>query len=400
MERLIITARRYLFLRSANPGFVHLFISKRLIHGAAAALLGIFVPIFLYKVTGESFYVVGGYYAVTFILYGLSVIWAAKLMNYYGTRVSLVLAGVCSVVFYILLYFTNETNIWQLIIPVGIFIILYRLFHWVPYHVDFAIFTKDGERGRDVSITYATVAFLGVAGPILAGYIIANSGYNVLFGISIVLLTAATISYLFVPRTYEKFEWGYTETWKKFFSREYRPIALGMLANGAETGVTLIVWPIFLYELLDGNIFKVGAVTTLVTAATILIQLALGSYLDKRNINKERTLRVGSTLYAIGWVIKIFVLSGAQVFLVGLYHNVTKIFTRTPFEAIFYDMSAEQGHYVDEFTVLREMGMSLGRGFGLIVVTLVTLFISIQWTFLIAAVAALLLNFIYQVSHE
>lgn len=38
---------------SEQNGFVQLFVSKRLLHGAAAALLGIFVPIFLYETMGN-----------------------------------------------------------------------------------------------------------------------------------------------------------------------------------------------------------------------------------------------------------------------------------------------------------------------------------------------------------
>jgi len=50
--------------QNGGTGFVQLFISKQLIQGAATAILGIFVPIFLYETTGELFYIVGGYYVV------------------------------------------------------------------------------------------------------------------------------------------------------------------------------------------------------------------------------------------------------------------------------------------------------------------------------------------------
>lgn len=399
MERFIVVARRYLYIHPKHNGFVRLFISKRLIQGAAAALLGVFVPIYLYTITGENFYIVGGFYALLSLFYALLLVTGAKIMSKIGFRNALVLGAIFSVVLYTILYFMNEDNVWTLIIPFFIAILLFRIFHWVPYHVDFAVFTRDGERGRDVSLTFATVAFMGVIGPILAGYIISNSGYDTLFLIAIILLGMSVISYSFVPKTGETYEWTFIETWQKFFSREYRPIVLGMFAEGAEVVVTVIVWPIFLYEILSGNVFEIGAVSTLVTGATIIIQLAIGRYLDRGTANKTHTLRVGSTLYAIGWIIKIFVLSAAQIFFVGLYHNVTKIFTRTPFNAIFYDMSADQGHYVDEFTVLREMASHMGRFISLCAIVALTLFIPIQWTFLIGAAATLLLNAIYRGMH-
>ena len=380
-----------------DRGFIQLFISKRLIHGAAAALLGIFVPIFLYETSGELFYVVGGYYALLALLYFFALTPGMYVVNRIGFSHALVYGGVFSVVVYSIMYFLTPENMWYLLGPLAVAITAFRVFHWVPFHVDFTLFTKAGERGKQVSLSFATIAFMGVVGPILAGFIIANAGYSALFATTVALLIGATISYAFVPETITQYEWGWRETFRNFFSKRHRPVVVGEFANGAETIVNTIVWPIFLYEVLDGDVFEIGAVSTIVVGATIVIQLVLGRYLDKGKDSKERTLRVGSTLYAFGWVLKIFVLSAAHVFLVGLYHNIVKIFTQTPYSAILYDMSAEQGKYVDEFTVLREMASYAGRCTCLIAISLLTLVIPIGWTFVIAAVASIALNLVYRV---
>lgn len=385
---------------NSRKGFIHLFVSERLIQGAATALLGIFIPIFLYTTLGENFYVVGIFYATLSLLYVFGVVLGAQIMDKFGTRVSLIIGGVCSVAVYTTLYNMNAENAWLLLLPLGVSIVLFRIFHWVPYHVDFTEFTKRGERGRSLGITYATVAFMGVVGPILAGYIITQSGYNMLFAIAVALLIAATISYAFVPGINEKFVWTFKETWKRLFSKEYRGAALGLYASGAEGTFTIIVWPIFLYELLKGNLLEIGALATFVAGITVIIQLIFGYYLDGKDMSRTKALKVGSVFYSLGWIFKIFVLSAMQVFLVGLYHNVAKIFTQTSFDAMFYDMSADQGHYVDEFTVLREMAIHLGRASCLVVVAILTLFISLQWTFIIGAVAAIALNMLYAVSRS
>lgn len=385
---------------SDDDGFLKLFISKRLIQGAATAILGIFVPIFLYETSGQLFYVVGGYYALLSFLYFFALIPGMYVINRIGFSHSLVYGGVASVIMYGVMYFLTPENLWYLLGPLALIITVFRVFHWVPFHVDFTLFTKPGERGRQVSLSFATIAFMGVVGPILAGFIISNAGYDALFGTAVVLLIAATISYAYVPETLTQYEWGWAETFRNFFARENRPVVIGEFANGAETIVNAIVWPIFLYEVLSGDIFEIGAVSTVVVGSTIAIQLFLGGKLDKGKDSKEKTLRVGSTLYAIGWIFKIFVLSAAHVFFVGLYHNIVKIFTQTPFSAILYDMSADQGKYVDEFTVLREMASHAGRGLCLVVISILALFIPIGWTFLIAAVASIALNLVYRLHHE
>ena len=383
-----------------DDGFLKLFISKRLLHGAATAILGIFVPIFLYETTGGQFWIVGGYYAILSVLYVIFLVPGMKITNKVGFSHALVLGGTFSVILYGIMYFMTPENMWLLLGPLTVAIVGFRVFHWVPFHVDFTLFTTKKERGRQVSLSFATIAFMGVIGPILAGFIVSKAGYDALFGSAVVLLILATISYAFVPETLTHFDWSFKETWSKLFSKDMRGVALGEFANGAETAVNLIVWPIFLYEILNGDVFEIGAVSTIVVGATIVIQLLFGNFLDKHRSAKEQTLQVGSTLYAIGWIIKIFILSAAQVFLVGLYHNIVKIFTKTPYSAILYDMSAEQGKYVDEFSVLREMSAHSGRAVGLLVISLLTLFIPIGWTFVIAATASIALNMVYTVENN
>lgn len=375
-----------------SRGFVSLFVSKRLIQGAATALMGIFLPIFLYITSGDSFKFVVGFYLIGSLLYVFFLAFATRLFNSIGYRLVLAIGMLFNVVFYILLYFTTRENIMLLIIPLIITYLFFRLLHWVPFQVDFTLFSDRKNRGREVSMVYATVAFMGVIGPILAGYIIFTSDYQTLFGVVIVLLTLSALSYLFVPETHEKYRWTYRETWRHLFSKRHKMTLLSLVANGAENTFTLVVWPIFIYVLFEGDILEVGAVSTFVVGITIALQLFLGGFIDRSKESKHSTLRIGSFFDAIGWIVKIFVLSVTHVFFVGLYHNVTKIFTKTSYNTIIYETAADQGHYVDEFTVLREMAVHIGRVIALIIIGFITLFFPIQWTFVIGALAVLLLN--------
>lgn len=396
MENIIGIMKRNRFRKGKEEsGFIQLFISKRLIHGAATALLGIFVPIFIYETTGQHFYIVGGYYALLSLLYVLFLVPGMKFINKLGFSRSLIVGGLASVLIYSFMFFMTPENFWVILPFLTVSIIVFRIFHWVPYHVDFAMFTKAGERGRQVSLSFATIAFMGVIGPIMAGFIIKHAGYNALFGTAVILLMAATVSYSFVPETNTRFTWTYAQTIKKIFSKNLKGISLGEFANGAEVAFTLYVWPIFLYRLLDGDVFEIGALSTVIVAVTIVLQIFVGKYLDKKGDNKIKTLKTGSVLYALGWILKIFIFSAAQVFFVGLYHNIVKIFTKTPFTAIIYDMSADQGRYVDEFTVVREMTGHTGRAVSLIVISLLSLTMPIEWTFVLAAGASIALNMVY-----
>lgn len=67
-----------------------------------------------------------------------------------------------------------------------------------------------------------------------------------------------------------------------------------------------------------------------------------------------------------------------------------------PFNANIHDLSADQGECVDEFTVLREIATNLGRILCLVTIAILSLYIPISRTFVIAAVASIAMNFAYR----
>ena len=383
-----------------DGGFIRLFIAERLVHGTASALMGIFLPIFLFTVLNENFLAVGAFYTIISIAYIFLLVPCMQIMNHIGFRNALILSGGFSVITFTLLYFSNAENIKLTILGIIPTLLLFRIFHWVPYHVSFTVFTRTGHRGSSVGLTYATIALMAVAGPLIAGYIISSFGYDTLFFVVTVLLVIATVSYGFVPNTNEKFTWTFAQTWRQLFSKKYGNTMLGFVALGAEATFSIIVWPIFLYITFSGNVLEIGAITALVAGITMALQLTLGYLLDTKKLNEIKTFQVGSILYAVGWIIKVFVLSVVEIFFVGLYHNVVKIFTQTPIETILYDMSSDQGRYVDEFTVLRETAVHIGRVLALAVIIVLSLHVSLQWTFIIGAIFALLINVIFRAQKE
>lgn len=378
-----------------DESFLKLFVAKRLIQGAAIALLGVFLPIFLYEVSGELFIIVGSFYASLSLLYTLLLAPGMKITNHLGFTRALVVSAVFSVAMSAFLFFLNEENFSVLLPFLIISMVAYWIFHWVPFQVDFVIFGRRESRSRQVSMSMATRAFMGVVGPVLAGFIVANAGYQTLFGVIMALMAASVFSFMVVPETRTKFTWSIKKTWREFFSKKHRQVLTAEMAFGAETVINLVVWPIFLFVILDGNLLEVGAVSTIVVAATIVLQLTLGGYLDKHNGSLEQTLKYGSILNAIAWIIKIFILSAVQVFFVGLFHNIVRMFTRTPYMAILYDTSADQGRYIDEFTVLREMAQHIGRAISLMIIALMSVFVHIGWAFLVAAIASIALNMVH-----
>ena len=96
---------------------------------------------------------------------------------------------------------------------------------------------------------------------------------------------------------------------------------------------------------------------------------------------------------------KIFIATAFHIFIIDAFHKLTKIFLRIPFDAMTYDIAADKGHYVDEFTVLHEMSINIGRVCMYSMVLILTFFTTINWIFVLAALASVALNVLYYKRH-
>ncbi len=381
------------FDRKLSRGFVALFSGKAIMN-VASGLFTLFLPIFLYKVFQEKIEPVAVYYLLGSLIYIFALPLTARYLNKFGFRRALKMSAIFGAAYYAGLCVLNEEN-WRYVIPVVLTLItLWRLAHWVPYHVDFAKFTDRADRGRELSALQSFLSLIGIFTPLAAGFIISQFGFNVLFLIGVVLFFAALFPYMHLPHTKEKFSWGYKQTWKKFFSRKHRRTVLVYAIDGVESATGVLVWPIFIFVLFNGNYLEVGFISTLIAAATIVLQLIVGKKIDKKIKERKKMLKYGSFLYAFGWIFKIFIFSALHVFVIDVYHKLTKIFTRTPFDVLTYEIAADQGHYVDEYTVLHEMAIGLGKALMFLLVIVLIQVISLNWVFLVAALTSLGFSFI------
>jgi len=379
-------------------GFLGLYFG-RVITTVSTALLGVFLPIFLYKTFDDSLQAVLAYYFIAALAYMLLVPMGAQFLNKFGFRKALIVATIAAAGVNAGYYFITKENVLFVMPLIIALLVTFRVFFWIPYHVDFALFTKKGRKGGQVGFLLASITLLGVTGPVLAGYVIAHFGISILFIISVTVFLLGTIPFSSVPRTNEKFSWSYARSWREVFEKRNRAVVLGSAAAGAEEIIGVVVWPIFIFLLLDGDYFKVGALSSFIAGATVLIQLSLGHYLDRVG-NKKKVLKTWSMLYSFGWILKIFVVTAFQVFIAGIYHKFARIFIDTSFDTIFYELAADQGHYIDEFTVISEVAVQIGRIASIVVISIMALYVSIEWTFIVGALSALFLNALYGTSER
>ena len=374
--------------QNLSPGFKALY-SGRIIQFVANGLLGLFLPIFFLEKLGGKIELVFLYYLLGYLAYGLLVPLGSRYLDRIGINNSLRISIVFWCLYYISLLFVD----FNLYLFLGLSIVLLtilRMLFWVPYHVDVAEFTDKGDRGKEISILWGTETFVGVIMPVVAGILLAKYSFNLVFILAVIVYASALIPYRKLPKVEEKYSWGYIETFKKCFSPGIRKLFYANVANGAENAVGIIIWPIFIFLVLKGDFLKVGMISSLIVLVTVILQLAVGKYTDV--INKRKMLKFGSIFYASGWLAKIFVLTAGQVFVVGAYHSFALVLKNTPFGALNYEILADQGHYIDEYTVVKEIAVQFGKVLILAFAIIVALNFGLNWTFALAATASLFIN--------
>ncbi len=371
-----------------KPGLVATY-SNRVIQQIAGGLLGFFVPIFLFIYFNQSIQNVILFYLITFFLFGIFVPVGAMLMSKIGIKLSMILGSLFLVGYFISLYLLSNNVPFALILTI-LFVTLFRMLYWIPYHTEFAETTDDLSRGREIAFLVSISALVSVALPLAAGFIISKFSFSVLFLISIIIGFVAIIPILLLKPVKEKFTYTYFQTFKELFKKKNRKLLLAYSGEGAEFVVGFVIWPIFIFQLLKGNYLSVGIMSSLIVFISIILRLAIGNLTDK--MSKRKIIRTGSILHALGWIGKIFIQTTFQIFAVGAYHAFTAVIMKTPFATLMYEQAADRGHYVDEYTVLREMAICLGRVLMLILIFVLVSFVSLNFSFILAALATLLLS--------
>jgi len=385
--------KRFKNFENLSNGLRYLYL-HRAIRNIGWGFLNLFGVIFIYNLSGERVEFVLAFYGIVSVIYFLLLPLGAKLFRYTSLHRLMIISTFFCLLYLAGFYFLNENNrwIWAIVVALVFFDAFNKLVYWVPYHVDLARFVNKHHRGRQVSFIAVIVSVIGVVIPIFSSFIIEKYGFSVLFILAGLGVLISALPLVYIPHTREEYEFGYLESFRKVFNKKHIKINAGYFADGFQSALGLYVWPIFIYLLLKGNYYGVGFVSALIIFITVLLRFMVGELTDKWD--KEKLLKMGNVLYAAGWVFKGLSVTGVHIFLAGVYHNFSNIFLRTPFDALTYEIAADEGHYVDEFSVLREMSLHLGKIFLALVAILVYTWLGVVWVFVAGAIVSLLMGLI------
>ncbi|PIS05163.1 MAG: hypothetical protein COT81_02370 [Candidatus Buchananbacteria bacterium CG10_big_fil_rev_8_21_14_0_10_42_9] len=376
--------------RAAKPKTSLLLLSlSRVVLEVSGGTIGLFLATYLLTRLGDIRYVLA-FFLVNYLLYVFLAAPGAMLMSRLTIKRSIILSIPFISLFYLSLYWIDKYTIAVLIFAISANTI-YKMLYWVPYRSNLVMFSQAGHRGRQLSQLSMAVALISVATPAFSGLIITYYSFNALFLVVGFFSLLAIVPLFFIPQNNESYTFSYSQTWRLLFAKQDRSLLLGYMSDGMEWTVRFLVWPLFVWQLVEQNFQTMGFLFSLIVFTSVLITAVMGDYTDK--YNKHKIMALSTIFYSAGWIFKMFVHAPWQIFFASTYHRFARITMRTPYIALAYDKSADAGCYIDEYSALREMSIHLGRSIMLLILIILFTFTPhLEYSFILGALSSLMFN--------
>ncbi|MBD3252436.1 MFS transporter [Candidatus Pacearchaeota archaeon] len=367
--------RHYRFLHFLKNRELNEFYLSMAIRSFSYSLISVFIPVYLLKL-GYSLQEVLFFYFIFSLTHLVFTIPAAKVSSKYGFKHSILFSIPFLLLFYLMLY-TLDIYGWPLFIPAIIFG-LKNAFFWMGYHTHLSKFSDKKHRGEEISIVRISTSLFHVAGPFIGGLIVSFFGFKILFLVVIFFLFSSAIPLFFSQDSYDSTKFSL----KKLFSIKRSRDIISFIGYGMEIAVGVVIWPVFIFTAILNNYTTLGLVTTLSWFFSMIFAFVIGKSSD---VKRSFVLRIGAVCNAVVWIVRAFVRTSLQVFIIDSFYGITKISKDISFDAICYDKANKRS--ILEYIIFREIFIQIGKS---LMFLLMMIFTSYVFGFLSASLGSLL----------
>ncbi|QQG39012.1 MAG: MFS transporter [Candidatus Woesearchaeota archaeon] len=319
------------------------------INGFATSMIGIFVPLYLFVELKYSLSSILWFFIYHAVVFSIFCVISTKLIEKIGLKHTILTSMPFLILYFISLFLLKEYGWLFYVAPIllgggnGLF--------WIAFHTLFVRSANKKYLAEAHSLRVIVTLIVGLVGPIIGGYIITEYGFNVLFVLVTLLSFVAAIPMLMTKDISIKSKFMLS---KAFRMENFRD-GVAFFGVGSATMGGFLLWPIFIFPIM-GKYVLYGFLSAVADLGNIVSNLVVGRFSDKTD--KKAILGTGALLYAFTNVIRGFVASINQVFLVQLLINIAFPFLDVPFHALSY--KKHKKHFVEYF-VFREITFNFGR---------------------------------------
>jgi len=376
------------FIRDTAEGYIpqdlKALYGHRVLLRIGFGITTVFTVALIYQYFGNSFLAVALVYGLMHIVVFFLTPVSSILIRRWGVR-SMVLAAVPTAMLSVVGLYQFAADGAYALYGLMLFVFgmgIYKVLYWVPYQVDFSLLLDRRRRGSQIALLRNLADLVIVAMPFAGGLIVASFGFETLYLVALLVISLGIIPLFFIQTAYEEYSWSYLQTLKELVSPRNRTLVLAYIGDGIQAMAINAIWPLLVFILLNEEYIALGLVTALTLFAILLLRLVTGNLFDKWN--KSKLIIIGAVLASSGWVLKVLVATPLQVFLADTYHGMGRTVNKTSFDAMTYEQAADNGRYIDEYTTLKEMSLSIGRVVILVFTTIVIMYVGLEAGFIVA----------------
>lgn len=318
----------------------------------AASSIALFEPIYLTTI-GFSIVQVLLYYLAVYTLMFLLLPVGAKVSRNLGFQHAILYSSPFLIANYLSLY-AIKFSPW-FIAPAALSSALQIVLYWPSFHGELAGFGADDARGKEISSVSGAIALSSILGPMFGGIMIAVVGFPALFAVAGMLIIASNIPFFSIPDGRHRDGFEYRAAFRRLAARENRRQVVSLLALGEDL-IGLVIWPVFIYQTLQG-FTATGAVVSASLLLTALLTLFIGRISDVQS--RHAVMRTGTIFLVAAWVARALARTGAAVFGADVFYRIAGNTTWIPLLSMIYGRAKRTS--VLEGVILFEQSLALGK---------------------------------------
>lgn len=323
------------------------------LYSLALAAVFIFEPIYLYSL-GYSLTEILWFYVEVYVFYALFIFPGARFASRFGYKHAILLSNIFYVCYWALLFFTRSHPALFFIAPV--FFALQKSWFWPAYDADVALCSIKAQRGREMGLLYSLVQLSFVVAPFFGGFISDRFGLSAVFVFATVLIFFSVYPLLRTPEIYPRHRFSFRNF--RSMVRQYPKNFFGYWGY-AEDLIIRSLWPIYIF-LVVPDLFNVGVISTIATAAGTVLMLYVGKLTDR--LDKRKLIRWGAVFYAPVWFFTFLGRSLGSVLSLDALLRAGKDIVSVPMSALTFERAGNKSaDHAIAYSVFYEFSLSIGK---------------------------------------
>ncbi len=361
---------------------LHELYITEIIRSFSISFISVFIPIYLLTI-GVTLSTVLLFMAVQWTFQGFTSPLVCKVASKIGLKHSIVTSIPLYIIFLFFLVVYPNTSLYYLL-PIAAIGGLSSSFYFVSLNSEFVKNVHRINEGVETSHLIAYPLIASIAAPLLSGYLLGFTEFNIVFSIAIALLVVSALP-LFMSKDYKRFFKYKLSDFKILLRKKY---ALYFFSEGLYSLTANLIWPIFIFLTFKDFIY-VGLVSAISGAGVSIFILVSGKLADK--FNRKTIMRIGAITYSLTWFARYFITTQLEIFILSFLAGVTVTLISVPLFARFCEVGKKNN--ILAAASFREFWLSLGKVIPLILLVLLAVS-NIEYMFIVSGLFALVFLFV------